>query len=881
MALITRTFNAAQVFYVDPTTVDDARTCDISSIDIYFKFRPDLTLNRQAGAQPGVNIFIAETMYGIPRITRDSGIFTGQVARLGLNDIISSSDATVPSTFRFDIPVTIETDKEYCFIMEYEMIGDYVPWTSTTGEVLTGTTNISPGPSDQVIGRFFDFNGVFTADDTASSSLDEFLKNWRPRTDTSLKFAVKTARYSHVGVPVGANGSIDSDDIIRPNPSAPITSNSSGINFNVNFGSYEFFTFNENKSNKAAFVGAQWAYQNTVYYPGGWNNSNSYIQLTTVAANSRITANTLLPNGATFQWSTIFPADNNMNMLVVTDGTTKNVRRVSSIVSNTVLELDEPISFSNSDAKFMLTPIGMIDSFNKASPFGVEDAILMLANSTANSTVRFVNNSIISASITAGGSGYNNDEIVYVTGFENVANLVTGGYIAVGNIVTNSTGGITDIHFSNLGCGFVNTAAITTVFANSSSGNTTGNTANGTSATFSYTVGADIRTEYGNNLYRECIVRNLDIGEVIPFHNIQVPPGVGYTLKLETNYIKKANTSTLSGDAYYVNDGTTNNQLDIVLYDSNSLEFQEETPVVPSKSNEYHLLYEDGSANDKLPTSNAASNDTQSIRLLTDSTANSDYSTIRMQRPFIQFSKYSINNDATNEHTDTGNAYAKGLTKVIDFKRTSEDVRVYLTAYKPANTDLKVYARIYKNEDPEAFDDKNWTELELKDGVGLVSSQADPLNYIQLEYGFYQVPQTRTALDGTITIATGDATVTGANTDFVTDLAAGDLVYMYQPLFVENHLIAAVDSVTNTTAFEMDTTTSNSSLLAEGMKIEKITYPEQAFNNKQNSNVVRYYNGSQSKFDGYESIAVKIVFLSSDPQRIPRVDDIQITGVSA
>ena len=880
MALITKTFNGAQVFYIDPTTVNGARTCDISSVDLYFKFRPDLVLNRQGGAAPGVVISIAETMYGIPRITRDSGVFTGAIARLGLRDITSSSDATVPSNFRFTTPVTVETDKEYCFLVEYEMISDYVLWTSVQGETLTGTTSISPGPSDEFIGKYYDFNGVFTADD--SNNLDEFLKNWRPVSDTSLKFEVNIARYSHSNIPVGSNGSIDTDDIIRPNPSIPITSNSSGINFNVNFGSYEFLMYNENISNKSAFVGGQMAYQNTVFYPGGWNNSNSYIQITTVSGNNRITANTQLPNGSVFQWSTIFSTDNPNHGLVVTDGNTKNVRRVGTIISNTVLQLTENISFSNSDAKVMITPIARVDSFNKASPFGVDDAILMLASSSANSTVRFVNNTITSTTIVGGGSGYSNGDVLYVKGFEDVSGAVGGGYVAAANLVTNSTGGITTLYFSNLGCGFVNTSAMVATVANSTQvGNTTSNTTAGSGASFTYTTGADVRTEYGNSLFRECRVRNLDIGELIPFHRIETPPGVDYTLKLETNYIKKSNTSTLSGYAYYVNDGVSNNQLDVVMFDTNALEFMGETPVIPSKSNEYHLLYEDTTANDKLPTSNAASNDSNSIRLITDVSANSDYATVRMDRPIIQFSKYVINNDATDEHTDSGNSYARGLSDVFDFKRTSEDVRVYLTAYRPANTDLKVYARLYKNEDPEAFDDKNWTELELKDGVGLISSQADPLDYVELEYGLRQVPEARTPLDGAVQIATGDATITGSGTDFVTDLTVGDLVYMYQPLFVENHMIASVTSITNTTSFEMDQTTSNSSILAEGMNIEKITYPEQAFNNKQNSNVCRYYNGTTASYDGYESVAIKVVFLSPNPHRIPRVDDYRVTGVSA
>ena len=112
-------------------------------------------------------------------------------------------------------------------------------------------------------------------------------------------------------------------------------------------------------------------------------------------------------------------------------------------------------------------------------------------------------------------------------------------------------------------------------------------------------------------------------------------------------------------------------------------------------------------------------------------------------------------------------------------------------------------------------------------------------------------------------------------------MAAGDLVYMYQPLFVENHIVAAVESVTNSTVFVMDQSSDNTSLLAEGMNIEKITYTQQAFNNKQNNNIVRYYNSSTSKFDGYEHIAIKIVFLSPDTHRIPRVDDMEVTGVSA
>lgn len=874
MTLLTKTFNGAQVFYVDPATVNGDATCDISSIDLYFKYKPDADLNLANMPNAGVSIFIAETMFSTPRITRESGIFNGNFARLSLNEILTSSDATAPSTFRFGTPVTIETDKEYCFVIIFDLLSQFVLWQSVQGEILTGSTAISPGPSSQFIGKYYDFNSTFVADE--NTNLDEYLKNWRAKQDTSLKFDIKIARYAHSGVPVFSNNAIANDDIIRVNPGSKFTSNSTGINFNVNFGSYEYISFNENTSIKSAFIGGMMCFQNTVPWPGGTGSQKINIQRNRF----RITANTLKPDGSNFQWSAIFPASNPENRIVLTDGTNYNVRKVLSIQSNTIATLDEPPTFANAAAEMLITAIGRVSSFNKNSPFGIEESFIMVGNSTANSTVRFVNNAIESLVISAPGTGYSNNDVLYISGYENVAGKVTGGYNAIANLVTNSSGGVISVAFSNLGCGFVNSSAILAQVANSTSNSDTGNTSAGSGLVLAYTTGATIKTEFGGSIFRDCVVRNLDIGEFIPFSDIQAPAGTQYSLKLETNYLKVPDNSLISGEAYYVNPNSSDSQLTIVLYDVNTTEALNYTPVTPSHSNEFNILYQNGDPNDKL-SSNGASRDSETLRIVSDITSNSDFSTVRLSRPSIQFSKYIINNDATNEHTDSGNAYAKGITLPIDFNRTAEDFRLFATVYKPANTDILMYARIYKNEDPDAFDDKNWTLLELKNGKGLQSSSADPLNYVELEYGFYQVPPDRTRITGSIAITTGSNVVTGSGTNFTSALSVGDLVYLYQPLFRENHFVAAVTAVTNTTSFVMDTNTSNTSLLAEGMKIEKITYPEQAFNNALNNNLVRYYNSTKSKFDGYETLALKAVLLSDSPHRIPRIDDWKGTGVSA
>jgi len=72
----------------------------------------------------------------------------------------------------------------------------------------------------------------------------------------------------------------------------------------------------------------------------------------------------------------------------------------------------------------------------------------------------------------------------------------------------------------------------------------------------------------------------------------------------------------------------------------------------------------------------------------------------------------------------------------------------------------------------------------------------------------------------------------------------------------------------------------NNNLLGVSLKIDKLEYKHQAFNNIMNDNVVRYYNSSMMEFDAYNNMQVKVVMLSSVPNKIPRIDDIRAVRVS-
>lgn len=881
MALLKQNIDGAQTFFLDAKFANDSENVNISSVDMFFKFKPDrLSLTGQP--EPGVTLFIAPTKYGVPLINRTSGLFTGRgITRVSHKDVITSSDASQPTKFEFPDPVMIKTNQEYAFCFSYDISAEFTPWTSVTGELLLpDETRISPGPSNQFIGKYYDFTSLFIAEND-DSSLDGYIRSWREISDTSLKFNINLARYAIDGVPITETATTKKIyKTLGGGSELPTTSNSTVQEYEIPMSAYEYISFDENESSKAEFTGGQLAFQNTFHFPGGWASGNSWMTFDVARGNNHITANSEYPNGASFSWEDIFSDNNGRRYIVIQNPahTKTNVRRIRAIVSNTVAELVEPPTFTTAQAKIMVTPTGLLSHFQKESVFDKEDSMVFLSKSTANSTVRFVNNSIETANIDVGGTGFSNDEVLYITGYEELSGVVEGGYPAIANLVTNSTGGITGIHFSNIGCGFVNASAIEYVFANSSQiGNVASNTANGTGATISVTTGATIKTEYGNNVFKNTVPINLDIGEFTPFHRVFAPPGVTYSTTFKTNYYKETSANTLSGYAYYIKSPAT--EAPLRLNTINRTQQYSKTPVLMSKSNEFNVKYTNGNVNDRIPNTAATYSNSALIALRWN--YSSDYTTFVTGRPSLQFTKYIINNDATNEHTDSGNAKARHISKIIPFDRAAEDLRLYLTAYKPANTDIKAYARLYNSEDSEAFDQKNWTELELIDGTSIVSSSTDENDYIELTYGIYNIPKDRTKLDGTIEIANNSATISGVGTDFSTDLAAGDLVYMYQPLFPDNYMIASVVSVANTTSMDVDVTTTNNSIISDGMFIEKVTYPRQAFINPLNDNIVRYYNQNFQSFDGYDSLAIKLVYLSDTLHKVPRVDDVRGIGVSA
>lgn len=226
-----------------------------------------------------------------------------------------------------------------------------------------------------------------------------------------------------------------------------------------------------------------------------------------------------------------------------------------------------------------------------------------------------------------------------------------------------------------------------------------------------------------------------------------------------------------------------------------------------------------------------------------------------------------------------GLAKSKYISKKISFGegKYAEDVVVYLVGYRPAGTNIKVYAKLHNSADKEAFDDKAWTPLEIKNNIDRFSTD-DPKDLWEYTYGLPQYPEVSTSLSGRFLTSLGSNSVS-TTVDQSSNLATGDLIRIYSVLTPENHEVFPVASA-NTTAITLFKQVSNTNIVGD-VGVEKLKYNNVAWNNIANDNVARYVTSSYTEFDTYNTMQIKVVLLSDNTHTVPKVEQLQVIGVSA
>ena len=279
--------------------------------------------------------------------------------------------------------------------------------------------------------------------------------------------------------------------------------------------------------------------------------------------------------------------------------------------------------------------------------------------------------------------------------------------------------------------------------------------------------------------------------------------------------------------------------------------------------------------------------------------------------PFVDMQSQSllvyenvINNDTTNEHlTGQGSAAAKYVSRQITLGEglDAEDLKVFVNAYKPSGTDIKVYAKAINQADEIGFDDGVWSQLQIVDNKDKISSSENRGDVVEYTFEFNDAPAS-TVQTGTVTFSNASTTVTGDGTNFQGsnngigtndgDFAVGDLVKINNPPFDANtnYQISMVESIASNTSM----TLADELVLGDetdGRQIFKVDsaakntiFRDPQSNAEDTVNIPQfistYYNKNNEKMRGYKYLAIKIVMTGTSTSLAPYIQDYRALAVS-
>ena len=235
-----------------------------------------------------------------------------------------------------------------------------------------------------------------------------------------------------------------------------------------------------------------------------------------------------------------------------------------------------------------------------------------------------------------------------------------------------------------------------------------------------------------------------------------------------------------------------------------------------------------------------------------------------------------INNDNSNETSRYGNSQVRYISKnvVLADGLDAEDMRVFVTAYKPSTSNIYVYAKVLASDDNESFDDRDWTLLSQLTESNLYSDSLNENNFIEYEYGFSLTPPS-TSVVGVIT-SSSNTTITGSGTSFSSAIAPNDVVKIVESNTLTGYDIGVVDVVANNTSFTLKTAT----LFSGPGSLEKVTQPGADFKYNRESNTVVYFDSSRGRHSTYKTFAIKIVLTSISTKFVPLLKDVRALAIS-
>jgi len=109
--------------------------------------------------------------------------------------------------------------------------------------------------------------------------------------------------------------------------------------------------------------------------------------------------------------------------------------------------------------------------------------------------------------------------------------------------------------------------------------------------------------------------------------------------------------------------------------------------------------------------------------------------------------------------TNVSSTTSKYISKTVELVENldAEDLQVYVTAYRPVGTDVKVFIKPQAADDPATFETNSWIELEITQGVNQYSSVSNLNDFREFVYAVPSSAKTNGVITYTNDIGTFDA----------------------------------------------------------------------------------------------------------------------------
>lgn len=127
----------------------------------------------------------------------------------------------------------------------------------------------------------------------------------------------------------------------------------------------------------------------------------------------------------------------------------------------------------------------------------------------------------------------------------------------------------------------------------------------------------------------------------------------------------------------------------------------------------------------------------KSLKIKTELSCSNKYQSpvIDLARKSALVIKNILNNDTTDEHTTYGKALAKYISQpvVLADGQEAEDLKIYVSGYRPINTDIEVYVKFLNDQDSAPLEAKSWTKL-VNENADVYCSPINSLDFKEYEY---------------------------------------------------------------------------------------------------------------------------------------------------